>query len=294
MGVLPGAEHSLSEVFADVSMCISRLGVMHRLFGRPKSLESIAKKVELKRYIENGRKVQDALGIRIVVYFPRDCELVREAVEARYQVVDRSIDEPLTREFCPRRLNLVAEVPGHMWNIDAGQLPIDRTFEIQVRTVFSEGWHEIEHDLRYKCQADWITDLEPSPDRTLNGTLGALETAEWAMVSLFDTMAHFHYRRHNWEAMLRHHFRVRLQDGCSLGGGIREVFDSKEDAAKAVFRASRKRLLLETFKSGKLIPWTLDNVVFLAEAVERLRIEEIRALRPKYIAEVIDEAFPLK
>ena len=32
---------------------------------------------------------------------------------------------------------------------------IEPTFKIQIRTVFSEGWHEVEHDLRYKCKDDW-------------------------------------------------------------------------------------------------------------------------------------------
>ncbi|RGY92598.1 hypothetical protein DXA15_21945 [Parabacteroides sp. AM58-2XD] len=27
---------------------------------------------------------------------------------------------------------------------------IDSTFKIQVRTTLSEGWHEIEHNMRYK------------------------------------------------------------------------------------------------------------------------------------------------
>lgn len=30
---------------------------------------------------------------------------------------------------------------------------IDDTFEVQVRTNSFEGWHEIEHDLRYKGSA---------------------------------------------------------------------------------------------------------------------------------------------
>ncbi|MBK7959276.1 MAG: hypothetical protein IPK03_14995 [Bacteroidetes bacterium] len=27
---------------------------------------------------------------------------------------------------------------------------VDSTFEVQLRTILSEGWHEIDHDLRYK------------------------------------------------------------------------------------------------------------------------------------------------
>lgn len=32
---------------------------------------------------------------------------------------------------------------------------IDDTFEIQIKTMFFEGWHEIEHDMRYKGEELW-------------------------------------------------------------------------------------------------------------------------------------------
>jgi ppGpp synthetase/RelA/SpoT-type nucleotidyltranferase len=32
---------------------------------------------------------------------------------------------------------------------------VDNTFEIQFRTTLSEGWHEVDHLMRYKCKPDW-------------------------------------------------------------------------------------------------------------------------------------------
>lgn len=52
-------------------------------------------------------------------------------------------------DFCSRELvNVLKDIDG----IDSSL--IDCTYEIQLRTVLSEGWHEVEHDLRYKCRTE--------------------------------------------------------------------------------------------------------------------------------------------
>lgn len=45
----------------------------------------------------------------------------------------------------------------------------DATYEIQFRTTLSEGWHEIDHALRYKCKTDW--DKHEDEERAFNGIL---------------------------------------------------------------------------------------------------------------------------
>ena len=170
-------------------------------------------------------------------------------------------------------------------------IPIDQTIEIQIRTVLSEGWHEVEHDLRYKCSDDWKE--VPEKRRTLNGTLGALETAEWAMMSLFDGLAYHHYRAKGWEAMLRHKFRLRLQDGSLLHEDIHRLLTDDTDLAKRLWRADRARLLKRVACSGLEIPWTFDNLVHVICAVEEIDHAALSGLRPGFIARRLDEAFPL-
>ena len=43
------------------------------------------------------------------------------------------------------------ELQKELSNVDINEFDaalIDNTYEIQLRTVLSEGWHEVEHDLR--------------------------------------------------------------------------------------------------------------------------------------------------
>lgn len=69
---------------------------------------------------------------------------------------------------------------------------IDETYEIQIRTILSEGWHEVEHDLRYKCKEEWNNFQEES--RLLNGIYATLESSEWAMLTLFEKLSYSQYK----------------------------------------------------------------------------------------------------
>lgn len=288
MRPLPGADTTLQVLQDEVEASIVRLGIMYRIFGRAKSEPSLKKKVAEKGYKPGGRLLQDLIGIRVVVYFPEDCEVVQRAVSGRFEVAGESVDVPGTDEFGPRRLNIVLRPPSHLWRVQTDGWPIDGTFELQIRTVLSEGWHEVEHDLRYKCAGDWA----PVPEklRKLNGTLAAIETAEWAMTSLLDGLAYHHYRARNWEAMLRHKFRLRLQ-GARLTSGVRELLDQDHSLGKRLWRADRSRLIDAVIASGIAIPWTLDNLVHLIVAVEGVPSEALAAMRTAYVASALDEVF---
>ncbi len=60
---------------------------------------------------------------------------------------------------------------------------IDDTFEIQIKTMFFEGWHEIEHDMRYKGEELWKNYKGFS--RYFNSILATLELCDKSMVTLF-------------------------------------------------------------------------------------------------------------
>lgn len=100
-----------------------------------------------------------------------------------------------TDKFKPLRINYVCELPDKIERLFDDKIwayPIDKSFEIQIRTIFSEGWHEIEHDFRYKCQEEWGKNDDLS--RTLNGILATLDNCDWAIASLFSQMAYRHYK----------------------------------------------------------------------------------------------------
>lgn len=123
------------------------------------------------------------------------------------------------------RLNYICRLPADIKDLFSPvffeRCPIDDTFELQIRTVFSEGWHEIEHDLRYKCKEDW--DDEDELWRTMNGIFATLETCDWSILALFDQLTYKMYMASNWEGMLRNKYRIRFATG-SLCDDIKKCF----------------------------------------------------------------------
>jgi ppGpp synthetase/RelA/SpoT-type nucleotidyltranferase len=96
-------------------------------------------------------------------------------------LIDRTsstVDLPKTDQFAVTRHNLIFKIPElHLEDTKKaiGNAPIDETFEIQLRSILSEGWHEVEHDLRYKSKKNWETQDDLS--RALNGIIATIETA---------------------------------------------------------------------------------------------------------------------
>ena len=69
-----------------------------------------------------------------------------------------STSERSEEEFKPTKLNGVCRLPEYLRSeisTETWDMYIDDTFEIQIKTMFFEGWHEIEHDMRYKGEELW-------------------------------------------------------------------------------------------------------------------------------------------
>lgn len=185
-------------------------------------------------------------------------------IENNYDVVEITRDEPSREMFSPMRLNIVCKMDEDTYNSFSSELwtfPIDKTFEIQVRTIFSEGWHEVEHDLRYKNKADWAEHLELS--RNLNGILATLETCDWAILNVFDNLAYQKYKSHEWNPMLRNHLRIHFFDN-SLSLPIQEIFNNNTELAKEFLKFDRTMLLLFLSDHKQLhIPRKMDTIVYL-------------------------------
>lgn len=197
---------------------LDKCGLFYKVFARIKNSNSIIEKIEdRKRQGKIGYKLQDLIGIRIVLYFKNDIELCEKLIQQHFQVDNKSIDDPDIEKFRAQRINYVCKLPESVKaNFDnkVWEYPIDQTFEIQIRTIFSEGWHEIEHDFRYKCLDEWEDFDDQS--RTLNGILATLENCDWAISSLFEQMAYEDYKRSKWIPMLKNVFvyEYRMQKKC--------------------------------------------------------------------------------
>lgn len=159
----PGVAILEKTIKSCISDAIDSLGIMYKIFVRAKSSDSIEGKIKKKEkegvpYTPDGKKMQDFIGVRVVTYFYEDEELLRVFFQERFP--DYKFESQETREtiFEPQRRNLVCQLSRISEEavqtfeelkptLNHSEL-MDSTFELQLRTVFSEGWHEIDHALK--------------------------------------------------------------------------------------------------------------------------------------------------
>lgn len=252
------------ELQEEITRFLNKSGMYYRAFTRTKSQQSIIEKMGRKKYAVGGPLMQDLVGVRIVLYFKDDINICRRIVERSFKVVDVSESIPADNHFDAERLNFVCKIPEHLlFHIDESiwKYPIDKTFEVQIRTIFSEGWHEVEHDIRYKSETDWEKYKELS--RSLNGLLATLETCDWAMISLIENLAYRQYKDKKWSEMLKYRFRIHIIDN-KLNPELEAVFNSNPDLSKQFFRLNRDSVLISlVYRTKSIIPITVDNLVYL-------------------------------
>lgn len=264
-------EKIASALTAEISDSLTRCGLMFRIFCRVKTESSLKHKLEVK-YADKKVKIQDMIGIRIVTYFQDDVD----ALALYYSVGDvvrKSIDELDSSTFRPQRLNITSRIPAEMTEEFISALPqqyrdcIEPTYEVQIRTVFSEGWHEVEHDLRYKCKEDWAGCETYS--RALNGVIATLETAEWNMKAIFADMARHNFNRSDFTAMLRNKFRLRFKSE-NLSEGLNEYLKCKMHLAEAVLNTDRLIVICTLLTHKADFNLTYDNLFYLINRVEMM------------------------
>lgn len=273
----------IHELTKRVEKTMNTSGMFFRLFSRRKTGESVSKKIQIKKYDEH-RKLQDLFGIRIALYFKDDITICRNLIEKSLEVDNVSEDVEDIENFKPTRLNYVCKIPEDIQNqIDSKfwrDYPIDNTFEIQIRTVFSEGWHEIEHDLRYKCKEDWKNESEM--DRALNGIFATLETCDWSIITMFDTLSYKMYQNENWKAMLRNKLRIRFTSN-EINDKIIEILNSNKNLAKEFLKVDREQLIFKLTNSNlSSIPKTYDNIIYVANELF-IKDNDIISLTPSVI-----------
>ncbi|USA54628.1 hypothetical protein NDN13_05390 [Acinetobacter sp. C32I] len=256
----------------------NKIGLLYRLFGRVKSPNSLQSKLDLKpgKYQpdDGGKKIQDVIGLRITLYFTDDIDITIEILKKifKWDQDSSNIDDYSQSTFDATKCNLIFGLPQELCTskyLDNEGL-CDNTFEIQIRTVFSEGWHEVEHDLRYKHKEDW-NDFNESY-RTLNGFLASLETIDWGILQLLSDLTWKHYKNKNWEAMLRNKMRVRITNPTeNLDSKIIDILNADPAGiGKQIFRSNRKKILHFIFEHKLQIPLTLNNLIYIINEVENL------------------------
>lgn len=247
-----------------ITNSLSSIGLLYRLFSRVKSDNSIKSKQNKKNYDGVTRHMQDLIGYRVTTYFPDDVQIVTMLLKSIFELVNEEVDQLNNETFKPTRTNLVFRLPhelalAHQETVTPFYPFIDSTFEIQVRTVLSEGWHEVEHDLRYKCSDEWKAHSDLS--RALNGIYATLETSEWSMLKVFEEKTHRHYKAKDWKAMLRSKFRVRFQSN-EIDENIITLMNNNESLAKKLFRVNRNSYLTTLIDKKYNLPVNYNNLIF--------------------------------
>lgn len=267
--------HEAEYLRAEIEQKLTSCGILCRVFGRGKSHNSL--QVKLSKVNEDGvtpvykvdqRLIQDAIGIRVVVYFSDDVDIARSLLCESY-LFDESasaIDRPKSEEFSVTRYNLIFKIPDkHIKSVEGGIAgrAIDSTFEVQLRSVLSEGWHEVEHDLRYKKKDHWVGNDDLS--RSLNGIVAALETSEWGMRKIFEDLAYRHYKAGNWDAMLLLKLRMRMEG--TIDETLNKIFDQDRSVGKKFLRMERLDFFLAYNKVYSTLPLTASNVVYISNLI---------------------------
>lgn len=245
---------------------LTRTGLLFRLFSRVKEQTSIDEKFTRKSYSVETELMQDLVGFRITTYFSDDVKIVVDLCEKIFGKVELVYDEPSSEVFKPLRKNMICRMPDYESKVFEEMKPynpqyelIDNTFEIQFRTTLSEGWHEVDHLMRYKCKPDW--ERLTTEGRILNGIYATLETNDQALKGLFDDISYQHYKAKKWEAMLRNKLRLRfLLKG--LDPIIIEYLNSNPDVGKNIFKLNRNKILKTYIDSTLAFPVTFDNWMY--------------------------------
>jgi len=294
----------LSRIVENIQDTLNKIGLLYRIYYRSKGDVSIVKKIEKAKKdgdpYNDTKKMQDLFGIRIVLYFSDDVKIVHQVLSSIFN--ERKEDsethdlqgESFKDTFKPVRYNVIYDIPAEYgFSISSViadenlQGMIDSTFEVQIRTTLSEGWYEVEHDLRYKNKDDWRSHDEEW--RQLNGVLASLETNDWAMIQIFNSLAYKHYRNRNWRAMLNLKLRIRVDSKKELSPKIIELFNKDNDLGKKFFKSNREKIIMKMNECGFYYPLTLDNIVYFINIISESPNEELLAMTPSLMKEEMNQ-----
>ena len=284
---------------------LNNAGIYFNSTSRIKSESSLLHKLETGKYSmqEGGRKIQDIIGIRINLFYLEDMDICEKILEETFLLDNWSKTKNEENKFEAQKCNGVFRIPSkYLRNIPASvwNKPFDQTFEVQLRTVLFEGWHEIEHEMRYKYKLgsdSKETDLWTGHEdlsRVMNSIIANLELCDWSIMQIFNSIHDSQYKEKNWENAIRSKYRLRITQD-PLKPELREYLDNNPDIV-AQFHDVSKRDLVEILLNKKYHKeLTPDRVIYLInkeivhnEYISRLLDKEqfVPAVRPEVKTEI--------
>lgn len=161
-----------AELFAKV---IQKFSGVHSVRWRVKDSEHLIAKIVRKRSEGNKKyvditssnyfeRVTDLVGVRALHLFKEDCFSINAAIKAEWNPIETPVayiregdSEGLKNRFAKEGLEVKIHPAGYRsvhYVIESAPLKRKIISEIQVRTIFEEGWSEIDHKIRYPNFSD--------------------------------------------------------------------------------------------------------------------------------------------
>lgn len=165
----------LAETAALYANLIQKISGVHSVRWRVKNSEHLMEKIVRKKangeekYADIGLSnyysiVTDLIGIRALHLFKDDCFLINNSIKTIWSLAENPIayirsgdPEDLIEKYKEHDLDVKVHPAGYrsVHYVISSQ-PINRIVyaEVQVRTIFEEGWSEIDHKIRYPNFSD--------------------------------------------------------------------------------------------------------------------------------------------
>jgi ppGpp synthetase/RelA/SpoT-type nucleotidyltranferase len=138
-------------------------GVSHidRIGARAKSPQRFADKAV--KVLQDGtfkyshplEQVQDLVGVRVVVFYKQDVDIVSKIVEKYFTRIEkRDIVPDSESSFGYVGKHFILTVPADVIADDDDTSKLPKFFELQIKTLFQHAWSEANHDLAYKPESE--------------------------------------------------------------------------------------------------------------------------------------------
>ncbi len=167
----PPLQEMLQQVSDDIVTTIKTNGIKCTSKYRVKERDSYYSK--LKSLHKSGDAeigLNDLLGMRIVVHFIDEVEQIVDLISEKYSVIEKEkkSDNLSFREFSYDSTHMLIANPNSDLPYVNGNNPV---IEIQVRTTLQDAWAEVEHELIYKSNMQYHSDLIKRKMAALNASL---------------------------------------------------------------------------------------------------------------------------
>lgn len=190
--LLPVAQRFCAEITNQIERLLEDDGIVlgFPIQHRVKTWDSISEKLKrLEHSVQDVRKLQDLIGLRIILLFKRDTSQVCNLIEKSFKVIKQyNTDERLKEDqFGYSSIHFVIELPEEWLNVPTFAAFSKLRAEIQVRTVAQHIWAAASHTLQYKQEVS----VPPSVLRSIYRVSALLETVDLEFERVLNERDHY-------------------------------------------------------------------------------------------------------